>query len=490
VSPAPTPAQRLASADALVRAGCLDCLIDAYGEYDLLRAFPYARDAATLGQIRAAGLIARRQRELGMTEEGFLERARTLAATAIGVPQWLPIVLDVLDALPPTAGGAMRTPTSDLDLERQRRLRVNFEAWSNRLREAAATDELGAYAWLSFACGQTELRDLTVDQLFEPAAPLSDTPLIAFKRATCRGLDGARLSALVTANPRFKEVSYYLGLLALSETRLDPADRHFADAYAWKQQWPTVTQSIATVAMTAEEFQRSLTFYDRTLELEPAAVDALLGRIRALTYLARPDDAIATADRLIALRWFVGDARYWRALNESELERNDEAWDDVEAAAKLLINADVPKLAGLIAYRRHELEVSRTRFTQAHTRNMNDCETYFYLGIVAAELRDWGPAADVLIGAAQCLQASEQSYEREIAAIEASDDPPARKAAKIARRRQYIAKGRRQMATSWFDTAVACYNLSRKVEAQQYAEKVAADEQFGDRAKEILARLR
>jgi tetratricopeptide (TPR) repeat protein len=487
--PEPTPAQRLASADALVRAGCLECLIDAYGEYDLLRAFPYAKDAATLGAIRAAGLIARRQRELGMVDDGYLERARTLAGST-NVPAWMPTVLDVLDALPATGGGVMRTPTSDLDLDRQRRLRLNSDAWSAGLRDAASIDELGAYTWLSFACGQTELRDLTVDQLFEPVAPLSETPLVELKRATCRRLDATRLTALRTANARFQEVAYWLGLIALGDRKLDPADKLFEEAYAWRQQWPTVTQSIANVAMTAEEYQRSLTFYDRTLEIEPHAVDALLGRIRALTYLGRPGDAIATADRLIAERWFVGDARYWRALNESELERNDDAWIDVEAAAKLLINADVPKLAGLIAYRRHELDVARERFTLAHTRNRNDCETTFYLGVVDAELRDWGPTVDILIQAAACLQANEGAFLEEIASIEASDDPPARKAAKIARRRQYIAKGRRQIATSWFDTAVACYNLSRKAEAQQYAEKVAGDEQFGERAKEILSRLR
>jgi tetratricopeptide (TPR) repeat protein len=486
----PTPAQRLTSADTLVRAGCLDCLIDAYGEYDLLRAFPYARDAATLGAIRAAGLIARRQRELGMVDDGYLERARTLAATVPNLPASVATLLDVLEVLPATGGGVTRTPTSDLDLDRQRRLRVNFDGWSSRLREAASTDELGAYLWLSFACSQTELRDLTIDQLFEPVAPLNETPLIALKRATCRRLDAERLTALVDANPRFKEIGYWLGLIELGDRKLDPADKRFEEAYAWRQQWPTLTQSMANVAMTAEEFQRSLTFYDRTLELEPNAVDALLGRVRALTYLGRQDDAIATTDRLIALRWFVGDARYWRALNESELERNDEAWVDVEAAAKLLINADVPKLAGLVAYRRKELTVARERFTLAHTRNANDCETTFYLGVVDAELRDWGPTADILIQAARCLQENENSYLKEIASIEGSDDPPARKAAKIARRRQYIAKGRRQMATSWFDTAVACYNLSRRTEAQQYAEMVAADEQFGDRAKEILSRLR
>jgi tetratricopeptide (TPR) repeat protein len=488
--PPATPAQRLGSADALVRAGCYDCLLDAYGEYDLLRQFPYAKDAATLGAIRAAGLIARRQRELGLIEEGFVDRARSLAATVTNVPPWLSVVLDVVDTLPASGGGVTRTPTSDLNLDRQRRLRVNFDIWSARLREAAPTDELAAYMWLSFACSQTQTRDLTIDQLFEPVAALSDAPLIELQRATCRRLDATRLGTLVTANPRFKEVAYWLGLIDVSDRKLDSADKHLTDAYAWRQQWPSVTESIANVAMTSEEFQRSLAFYDRTLELEPNAVDALLGRIRALTYLGRQEDAIATADRLIALRWFVGDARYWRALNESELERNDEAWMDVEAAAKLLINADVPKLAGLIAYRRHELDVSRERFTLAHTRNTNDCETFFYLGIVDAELRDWPPAADILIGAAQCLQQNEDNYLKEIDTIEASDEPPARKAAKIARRRQYIEKGRRQMATAWFDTAVACYNLARKSEAQQYAEKVVDDQQFGERAKEILSRLR
>ena len=46
----------------------------------------------------------------------------------------------------------------------------------------------------------------------------------------------------------------------------------------------------------------------------------MLGKVRALTYLGRNIDAIATTDQLIAERWFVGDARYWRALNESELD--------------------------------------------------------------------------------------------------------------------------------------------------------------------------
>ena len=162
--------------------------------------------------------------------------------------------------------------------------------------------------------------------------------------------------------------------------------------------------------MTVEEFERAALFYDRTLALEPHAVDALLGKARAQTYLGRAVEAIATLDVLLLERWFVGDARYWRALNESELDRNDEAWTDVELAAKLLVNAEVPKLAGLIAYRRHELDVSRAKFEQSRTRNPRDCETGYYLGVVLAEQRAWPRTAEVLREASDCLQGAELAY--------------------------------------------------------------------------------
>jgi tetratricopeptide (TPR) repeat protein len=488
--PPPTPAQRLASADALVRAGCLDCLIQAFGEYELLRTIPPALEAATAGAVRTAALIALRQRELGMTDEEYSQRARLLLAGA-AQPAWLRTVLDIVDVLP--VGGMTRTPTSDLDLERSRALRMSHDAWRDLLRERATADEFGAYVWLAFACA-SETRDVPTDTLLAPTDAVRDVPLIAFKRAICRGVRPEPLRTLLERDPRFVETKYLLGsydvsLMTSGQDKLDEADRLFNEAYAWHGQWPAVTQSIANVAMTVEEFDRAALFYDRTLALEPLAVDALLGKARALTYLGKPVDAIATTDQLLAARWFVGDARYWRALNESELERNDEAWTDVELADKLLVNAEVPKLAGLIAYRRRELDVSRGKFELARKRNTNDCETAYYLGVILAEQRAWPRTTEVLLEAGQCIANAERGYVEEIAKIRASNDPPERQAKKIARREQYIAKGRRMQATSWFDIAVAYYNLSRKDEARQFAEKVASDEQFGERAKEILARL-
>ena len=134
--------------------------------------------------------------------------------------------------------------------------------------------------------------------------------------------------------------------------------------------------------------------------------------------------------------------------------------------------------------------MSRDRFELSIGRNKDDCETHFYLGVVLAELSAWERTATVLANAAKCLQANEERFQMEIASIRASSDPPARKDAKIKRREQYIAKGRRQIATSFFNGAVASYNLQRTAEARSYAEKVLDDEQFGSRAKEILSRLR
>src|SRR5262249_19887405 len=109
---------------------------------------------------------------------------------------------------------------------------------------------------------------------------------------------------------------------------------------------------------------------------------------------------------------------------------------------------------------------------------------------VLADQRQWPRTADVLAATAQCVDAMEQRLVEEIAHIRTSSDPPARQDRQIARRQREIANGRRMRATSWFNIAVAYFSLSQPSEAREYAERVADDEQFGERAREILARLK
>src|SRR5262249_10156206 len=162
-----------------------------------------------------------------------------------------------------------------------------------------------------------------------------------------------------------------------------------------------------------------------------------------------------------------GDAWYWRAMNLADLERYDEAWHDIGEAAKLQLNADVPKLAGIIAYRRKELEVSQKKFEESLTIRRDDCETLFYFGTVLAELKLWAPSSGALLETLSCLDASEVGVRNEMTRIAASGDPEERKAHQLARRELQITAILRTRITSWFDLAVDYYSLTRSADARQ-----------------------
>jgi hypothetical protein len=185
----------------------------------------------------------------------------------------------------------------------------------------------------------------------------------------------------------------------------------------------------------------------------------------------------------------VGDARYWRAVNEVELNRDDEAWEDIELADKHLINGEVPKLAGVIAYRRKQVDVAKSKFELSLRRDRFDCETRYYLGVVLGDMRTWEDAAPTLIAAAGCFEKTESRLNTEIANIRASTQPLERQTRQIKRREDEIASNRRRIATAWYNTAVSYFSLSRMEEARSFAEKLTSDEQFSNRARELLARV-
>ena len=63
-------------------------------------------------------------------------------------------------------------------------------------------------------------------------------------------------------------------------------------------------------------------------------------------------------------------------------------------------NAEVPKLAGIIAYRRQQLDTARVKFDESwKVGRGEDCETGFYLGIVLAEQAQWLRTSEVLVAA-------------------------------------------------------------------------------------------
>jgi hypothetical protein len=79
---------------------------------------------------------------------------------------------------------------------------------------------------------------------------------------------------------------------------------------------------------------------------------------------------------------------------------------------------------------------------------------------------------------------------KDIEQTRASSDPVDRQARQIANGERRIARGRRVLATSWFNAAVTYHSLSRTAEARWCSQRLANDAQFGEHARELLSQLR
>ena len=490
VQPGPTPALRLALADGQLRAGCLECLEEAFTEYVALESDASLGALARDSAARAALLLAVRENELGLMDSGRLEQAHNQVASPSPA---LALLTEVADALASKPRGPSRSPYTDAESRASVAISRNQARWISALRELIPDDLVAGYLWLGLACGPL---GFDVADRADRRAVLGDNfdaPLIRFKEASGCAIERTALTALNDAEPRFVETQYFLGASAFA-TRLaagaDEAEARFQTAYAWRPNWPALTMAIANLALTAEDFDRAADFYGKTLTLVPDHPEALVSSMRAFTYASRHADAIQSADRLLAINRNPGDARYWRALNEEQMDQHDAAWEDVELAAQGLVSPDVPKLAGIIAINRRQLDVARQRLQAALSARPTDCETGFYLQAVQTQQAQWGESAGVASNAAACFDADLARLTIEIGSLRTADMRADQRDRQIAKREQLVRSETRMRAACWYDAAAANYNLLRRDEAKQFAEKLLDDEQYQKRASELLARLR
>ena len=493
---APDVSGRLGKADGLLRTGCFDCLEEALAEYEAVRSVPNARpvdaDAAVDGSIRALLLLELRQRELGMADDGYLQRATDLIGTREDrLAAFTPHLYSVESI--PRRDARFLGPTGPDGLRRTQELRAKFPALVEERRLKADADPLAAYLWLAFYCTHSDSRDdRSLSTLLGPLVRMRDAPIVEYRAATCLGTQSEPLKSLYEREPRFVEINYLLAQVAQMGTHIEEAERLFGIAFKWRSRWPAVTASLGNIYAAFEENERALEYFDSTLAIAPDHPEALIGRIKALSLLGRSQEAFAATDAVLAVeggRVFPGEVYYWRAWNFTQIQDLDMAWTAIEQANRLWVNSEVSKLGGIVAYRRWQRPAAIERFTAAQKLAPDDCENAYYLGIVHAELRDWPATRTVFEGTAGCIERAREGFRKEIATIAASSWDLARKARQIARREGQIEAAARMLSTSWFNIAVANFNLGDKEAARQYAERVVADDQFAERARDILKRL-
>ncbi len=417
---APVVRQTIEDLTELIERGCFRCLEQAYGAAD-------AR-GATQQAFESAALLVLRSKELGLAPDVWLNRARALAA-ADG--SWS-TVLEMIDVVPPDRLAGDRDAGLVQGAGRNRASRL-LPMWRDVLASGGASAAFRAYLDAALTC---EVEDgLTRETVAALGARLPDVPLVQYRLALCGPEMRLRLAAVRAADPDFVDADYALGRYELERgSEQDPAEavRRLQSAAVAFPASSAIATTIGNLYQAWEEWEPALAAFDAALAVVPGHPDALLGRTTALANLKRYAPAIETASRLIEGRWFVGQAYYWRAWSHLQLRDFIVARGDADNARRLMVNASVFLLSGLIDWRLARLETAEKDFQDAMAMDFGQCDAALYLGGVRAELAKRPEALAAFNQARQCYDLSITLRRTLIADIEAKAGNPQTKARQVA----------------------------------------------------------
>jgi tetratricopeptide (TPR) repeat protein len=463
--PSPQIVAELGRADALVREGCYRCLNDALVIYQRLAATPRPPATALPGAFNAAILMTVRAKELGLPADAPLKRARDLAAR-------LPAPAAPAGAVVPpsayvAAAEAVIGETSGFDPEERqqripRRPAIDPKPLPQRvaLEPAVATSFVAEYLALALDCDFLLGREaVKADELL---AKHAETPLMRFRVALC----GRRevIGVLRAADSRWMEALFFEGRAELNASRERAADPEkalplLAAAHEAFPESMAMTLALANVHESLANFEPSLAAFETVLARSPTHRDAMLGRVRSLSYLTRHVEAVDAATKMIALgTWLIGDAYYWRAWNQYSLKAYEPAWDDVEHAIKLQSNSAVYMLAGLIAYERKDLPIAILRFDRSYELDATNCDAEWMSALVNVDQKAWGESSPKFTRAMSCFVSTAATAREDLARLETSNRTPAQKAKQAATLELRIETAEERSAQSAFNAA-QCYAL-------------------------------
>src|SRR5262245_27965702 len=250
---------RLEAADALLRTGCFDCLAEAFRSYNEIRLLPNipaaSVEAALVGSVRAALLLDLRERELGTADDGYLQRARDAIAAPEDLQQaFAPLVEDV--ELTSWRYSRLHVGPANLQLRRRfQELQKDPAAGAEQRRPTAGADIVAAYEWVAFTCTFGDRASRERETLLAPIERWRETPIVAYRAATCGVAQREPLTALLEREPRFHDINYWLGAVAVGGRQLDEAEQLLTKAFEWRQDWPSVTAMLGNIYTAAEEFE-------------------------------------------------------------------------------------------------------------------------------------------------------------------------------------------------------------------------------------------
>jgi tetratricopeptide (TPR) repeat protein len=478
----------LKEADALYHAGCYESLKRAFDLYEQALTFPAFQRKNSEKLLKTAILLGLRERELGFLQDTYFHKATDIIASTPPLSGYS-IFLKIASSIPRKSVGIVGdfVETGDSIIVSFDEIKDEIADWVDLLKQMAKTEDFYAYLNLCFHSSFSYLIEEKPDfEAIKKAFP--DSFLVRYKLALYPVENPESLEKLVHDEPAFHEVFYFLGNMAFRQGSLITAENNFLKAYEYFPQSVSILVSLGSIYFAFEELDKSLAFYEKTLEMAPSHRDALLGKAMCLSYIGKHREAIQICNSMLSLgKYYLGETHYWLAWNQNELGEYDNAWENIEISKKYLIGyGQVLFLAGSIAFNQNSLDEAEKNLLEAYKQDASNGDPAYYLGKIKAIQEDWLNSGAYFETASGNYGRKEELVQKQMDEIQNSSLSDERKKRYVSNKKALLRKTQLTKATSWYNAAAGYYNAGMREKAIQLAEKAAAHPALKDKAVELL----
>lgn len=488
--PPPDIEERLAEAETLLERGAYVTIREAARIYAEAYAVPEFRGRTAAPFFKSLLLLSLREGEMGMKGFRSFEAARRIFEANPSLAGYRPY-LEMAWLVPKNTRGII----TEIDIVPQfttgfQQARERILAMEEDLAVRAFKDEFLGYVFTAWKCSQ----GIFVERRIDPASYVRAFPgsmLLLYRNAVCGGEDPEALKDILARESDFFEAHYHLGQEALRRGAVLETESHLLRAFEGIPESPQTRILLAALYFATEEFEKSLEFYDLTLDIEPGYRDALLGKAVCLSAMEKHEAAIAVLEKNLEMGFYlVGESHYWIAWNFSALKEPEKAVAHIqESKGRLPTNTEVFGLSGRLNLELGHLDKAAADFLEALQYGPGNTDALFGLGNLRAQERAWLESAGWFAKAAGATENGLQAARARLSEIESAPLAEGRKTRMRIKQQDRIRKLDEALAGAWYGAAAGYANAGDAAEAISAAEKAAVHPAFKDRAEALAAKL-